>query len=349
MDFHHRLTACPSLKYTNAAYYKGGLVDAVATIKVTPMKNRTPGANWGNENYGNIKYYPIIQISDVLYRGWNWQNVDEINVDLQLIDKNSGQPIDFNAGAFGDFSATYYTINSLNEASIQGDGEYPAAAYGPEYVFPKADTVSNVYVIPSSHIKTSYNGGPGVQYAYNGGSDYWDGDDPSHPNWSQNSVLFTTSNTNHLNFTMGNLARHPQDQRVPRTNFVWTSISTQSFTNYYVEYIDIPVEKKWSDGQYNDHGDDAIDVELYYEYYKNGQRFEKKVSKKTLNKSANWKGTFFQQPNIESLRKLIAKQQNVSQWAITGVKYFILIKDTEGEPRCLSDWCTIKSHNLSFI
>lgn len=298
------------IKYTNAAYYDGELVDAIAVIKITPFKNRTEGASWSNGDYTNNTYYPLVQISDLLYRGWNWQNVNEINVDLQLFKKGSSSPIQFSEGNFGDMEATYYTVNSLNPTSIQGEGENPAATYGPEYVLPKKGTYSGAYVIPSSHIVTSYGGDTsmGTQYAYNGGSSYWDGDDPSHHNWSQNSVLFTTKATTHLNFTMGNLSRDPQQQSVKRTNFVWTSISTQSFTNSYVKYIDIPVEKKW---QGPGAGDDVstVTVKLYAKYKLNYQDKEYEFRNLTLTKDSNgnWKGKFIGVPDLPSLKKLLEK------------------------------------------
>lgn len=305
------------VKYTNAAIYKGEVVDAIAMIKITPMKNRNPNVTNKEQakDYGHSPYHPMIQISDSLYHGWCWQNVEKININLEFY-KKSGDKISFPSGNFKSEDAVYYTINSLNEANVQWDG----AALGPEYVLPEKGTVSNAYVIPNSNIVTEYNGGwgTGIQYAYNGGTNEWKGDNPTHPEWSKNSVMFTTEEIDYLNFTLGNLERDPITQQVKRTNFVWASISTQSFTGQKVEYIDLPVSKVW------DHGDidfDKITVRLYKSYCKDG--IEQKEEYRVLNilKSDNWKGLFHRIPNLLSLQKLIEKAHPSSE--ITDVKYLI--------------------------
>lgn len=323
------------VKYTNAAYYNGKLVDAVATIKVTPSKNRTPGASWAKPNYSNkdnwnddwsrSSYYPTIQLSDILYQGWCWQNVKEINIDLQFFNKNDNNPIQFNSGKFGDNEATYYTINSLNPIRTQRNGENPPTAYGPEYVLPDSNTINKAYVIPGSHIVTSYDGGSpktGIQYAYNGGKAPWgdnygtnfgdEQDYPHHPDWSYNSVLFTTSNTDRMNFTMGNLERDPKvdyvappdhpeyttSQDVKRTNFVWTSMSTQAFRNPTVELKNIPVEKNWKDSS----GDlQSVRVMLYAQWIQNGVNHKRLIQSILLTEDKDWKGEFKNIPTESSM------------------------------------------------
>ncbi|MDO5027576.1 MAG: VWA domain-containing protein, partial [Tissierellia bacterium] len=308
------------VKYTNAAYYKNELVDAEATIRITPMKNRSEGTYY-NSTYGNQSYYPIIQFSHNLYKGWAWQNVREINVDLVFRRKN-GEDIRFESSTFDGEKASYFTINSLNEAQEQGTGRPGVGihSFGPEYVRPDDSTITGAYVIPGSNIQTSYYGGEmaGTQNAYNGGTGTWNGDDPSHPNWSQNSVLFTIADTNRLNFTMGNLMRDPEPNNVPRTSFVWTSMSTQSFANYYVDYKDIEINKTWSDGGEN-HG--PIKVNLLKNYkvkisYPRSTwgREEKIIEVKNLladmveiSNETNWKSGFYRIPDEASQNKLIRK------------------------------------------
>lgn len=304
------------VKYTNAAYYKNEIVDAEATIKITPMKNRNENS-YNDKGYGNHPYYPIIQISHNLYKGWCWQNVREINVDLVFKRKN-GEVIKFDSSTFGSENATYFTINSLNEATEFRGGS--VHSIGSEYVKPDESTITGAYVIPGSNIQTSYYGGSssGTQYAYNGGTNKWDGDDPSRPDWSKNSVLFTTANTTRLNFTMGNLMRDPEWEYVPRTNFVWTSMSTQSFANYYVNYKDIEVIKSWIDG---DEEHDPIKVNLFKNYkvrikfYNNWYQQETRdIEIKNLltdsieiSSTNNWKSGFYRIPDEESQTKLIKR------------------------------------------
>ncbi|XBG86670.1 hypothetical protein V4S32_03410 [Enterococcus cecorum] len=170
------------MKYSNAAYYDGELVDAVALIKITPFKNRTFDPN--NSNYQYIAtpnytlsnpmnnwamtkqpFYPTIQLSQLLYRGWVWQNVKEFQVDLQFYQK-SGELINFEKGTMEDKKATYYTINSLNPEGKDVE-EYNkftrSPVHGPEFVYPY--DISNAYKIVNSNIQTSYNGGTYAWYA----------------------------------------------------------------------------------------------------------------------------------------------------------------------------------------
>lgn len=303
------------VRYYDAAYYDGKLVDAIATIKVTPYKNRTPNSG-DQSSYSTQPYYPIIQISDILFGGWTWQNVNKFNVDLKFVPRggNESQAIKFPEGDLASKSAAYYTINSLDPLRTEGNWDRPQAVYGPESVKPADGTTSGAYVVPGTNIVTSYNGGPnGVQTAYNGGSTPWgtaagrkeEDDVPGKPNWSKNSVLFTTAATDHINVTLGNLERNPQYQKVPRTNYVWATISTEAFTNNIVKYIDIPIQKNWSDSDPT-HAD--VEVELYATWNSNnGQAQETSIQIQTLGKDNNWQTVFKQVPDQESLVKLIKK------------------------------------------
>lgn len=233
------------VRYTDAAYFDGQLVDAIATITVTPYKNRTQGASWANANYGNVVYYPTIQISDVLYGGFVWQNVNDFHINLQFVPKggDESQAITLSTGnGWDDSTVTYYTVNSLDPASETykpyGGNENPGAVYGPESALPEDGTVSGAYVVEGTNIVTSYDGGPsGIQYAYNGGTTPWgtansysDQDKPGHPDWSNNSVLFIVApGADRISVRLGNLERSPEQQEVPRTNYVWATISTASF------------------------------------------------------------------------------------------------------------------------
>lgn len=135
------------VKYTDATYYDGELVDAEAIIKVTPFKTRTNRSRWspnggynywGNKTYAdkdNDKpiYYPTIQISGLLHGGWVRQNVDEFNVDISFYRKGSTTPITLK-GTFNDEEATYYTINSLNPEYNYTDGTMVLNMYFPKMV-----------------------------------------------------------------------------------------------------------------------------------------------------------------------------------------------------------------------
>lgn len=305
------------VKYKSAALFHGRAVDAVATIKVTPMKNRTPGLGWASNDYGYSSYNPMIQFSDTLYRGWCWQNVKEINVDLQFFEKNSETPITFPSGTFQSEDAIYYTVNSLNPGQTSSDGHW----IGPEYVVPQDGTVNGAYIVPGSHIESSYDGGPdGIQYAYNGAMTDWDGDDPSHENWSLNSVMFTTAETNRFNFTMGNLEREPENTNVERTEFVWASISSQSFKNTYVTYKEVPLQKLWSE---EDPAVDEVKITIYRSYKVNDEPREEEYRSLKLMRSRNWKGQFNRIPDKASLKKILEKREEYENAVITDVKYVI--------------------------
>lgn len=337
------------VRYTDAAYYDGQLVDAEATIKVTPFKNRTDRSQqhqnggygyWGNTTYAdNLNdrpiYYPTIQISGLLWGGWVWQNVKEFDVDLSFFAKGSSTPITLKGGLFTDTEATFYTINSLNPQYNYGDG----AAHGPEYVLPKPGTYAGAYKTSNSNISEIYKGDDNAQgqeysqYAYNGGdTNRWsDDDDHSYsPNWSKNSAMFTTTDTTRLSFTMGNLMRKPgkrpldfpslewdkHPSTVYRTNYIWTTISTTSFTNNKVTNKDIFVKKDWVG--YNNPQNNII-IELWATWKQNGVQKEEFRQQQTLGPTNNWQSQFKQVPDEASMLKIIQKQHPGQ--TITDFKY----------------------------
>ena len=192
------------VEYTNVGYYNGRLINAIATIKVTPSKNRNPSNVWysgdynetNNRGYSGV-YNPMIQLSASLYRGWVWQNVEKFHINIQFYytsDTNK-TPIQMNAPDdpynnkdFGtSMYTTFYTINSLNPSRNtywERRGENPERYIGAEYVLPTQD-IKKAYVMAdyedpdlqetlSSNIRTSFNGWTDsnrteLQYAYNGG------------------------------------------------------------------------------------------------------------------------------------------------------------------------------------
>ncbi|MYN69731.1 SpaH/EbpB family LPXTG-anchored major pilin [Streptococcus suis] len=318
------------VKYTDAAYYDGELVDAYATIKVTPFKTRTNrselspdgGYNyWRNKTYAdqdNNKpiYYPTIQISGLLYGGWVRQNVDEFNVDLSFYRKGSNTPITLKGGTFNDEEATYYTINSLNPEYNYTDG----AAHGPEYVLPENGTITAPYTVQNSNIRTSYDGDDALQYAYHGGINFWgnNGEDtPKSPLWNLNSVMFTTTDTTQIKMTLGALDRKPgkhalnnpavnswDASKVYRSNYIWSTINTDAFTSNQVTYKNIHVRKNWI-GQANP--TNAVTIELRATWKQDGVQKESFRQRQTLSTSNNWQASFIQVPDEASMSKIIQK------------------------------------------
>lgn len=318
------------VRYTDAAYYDGELVDAEAVIKVTPFKTRTNRSRlspnggygyWGNKTYAdndNNKpiYYPTIQISGLLYGGWVRQNVDEFNVDLSFYRKGSNTPITLKGGTFNDEEATYYTINSLNPEYNYTDG----AAHGPEYVLPENGTVTAPYTVHNSNIRTSYDGADAMQYAYHGGVNFWgnNGEDtPTSPLWNLNSVMFTTTDTTKIKMTLGDLDRKPgkhalnnpavnswDASTVYRSNYIWSTINTDAFTNNQVTYKNINVRKNWI-GQVNP--TNAVTIELWATWKQNGVQKESFRQRQTLSTSNNWQASFIQVPNETSMENIIRK------------------------------------------
>ena len=318
------------VKYTDAAYYDGELVDAYATIKVTPFKTRTNRSQWsqkdgysywGNKTYAdndNNKpiYYPTIQISGLLYGGWVRQNVDEFNVDISFYQKGSTTPIPLKGGTFNDEEATYYTINSLNPESNYTDG----AANGPEYVLPENGTITAPYTVQNSNIGTSYDGDDAPQYAYHGGINLWGNngeDNPTSPLWNLNSVMFTTTDTTKIKMTLGGLDRKPgkhalnnphvdsgNASTVYRSNYIWSTISTDAFNSNQVTYKNINVRKNWI-GQANP--TNAVTIELWATWKQNGVQKESFRQRQTLSTSNNWQNSFIQVPDEASMLEIIKK------------------------------------------
>ncbi|NQM56029.1 SpaH/EbpB family LPXTG-anchored major pilin [Streptococcus suis] len=334
------------VKYTDAAYYDGELVDAEAIIKVTPFKTRTNRSQWspnggynywGNKTYAdndNNKpiYYPTIQISGLLYGGWVWQNVDEFNVDLSFYRKGSKNPITLKGGTFNDEEATYYTINSLNPEYNYTDG----AAHGPEYVLPENSTVTAPYTVQNSNIRTSYDGADAMQYAYHGGINFWgnnEEDKPTSPLWNLNSVMFTTTDTTKIKMTLGDLDRKPgkhalnnpavnsgDASTVYRSNYIWSTINTDAFTSNQVTYKNINVRKNWI-GQANP--TNAVTIELRATWKQNGVQKESLRQRQTLSTSNKWQASFIQVPDEASMLKIIQKivQKKNPGAKITDFKY----------------------------
>lgn len=324
-----RMTA--TFRYTNAAYYEGRLVDAVATIRVTPQKNRS--GQWGdynrNADYDRVPYYPSIQVGATLFSGWAWQNVNEFQIDIQFYKKGSSTPINFTAGQYSDMEATYYTINSLNPEGQYNNGT--DSWHGPEYVLPTNGTVAAAYKYSRSNITTRYTGdwANQNQYAYNGGTGAWGGtqDYQTSPDWSMNSVLFTTANTSHITLTLGNLSRPSKDggnrgQNGKRTNYMWATISTDAFTNTYVNYKKVGVRKEWRG---LDNPKAPIKIELWATWKQNGTANKQLIQTQELSETNNWQADFTEVPDEESMQKIIEKQHKGMK--ITDFKYETVEKD----------------------
>lgn len=299
-----------TLQYTNAGYYKGKLIDATAEISITPSKNNNETSvnnSLKDGGYCGI-YQPMFQASGSLYRGWVWQNVEQFHVKLTFYEKDSDDPIVLGTGGSDDsqskdaMNADYYVINSLDP----GDQE---RFIGPEYVLP-TQGIKNAYKVYrysvqdaefSSNISSSYkqeNTSPTspTQNAYNGGMTAWPGeyDVPGSDGWAQNSVMIMPIQTDHLEFTMGNMEYIPTEGNTQRTNLMWASISTTPYTKEY-QPINIDVEKTWqgiTDLEYIE----SIDLELYGEYVDDaGKTVELDLDRQitiTPDQDGNWKGTF---------------------------------------------------------
>lgn len=225
--------------------------------------------------------------------------------------------------------ATYYTINSLNPEGKDVE-EYNkftrSPVHGPEFVYPY--DISNAYKIVNSNIQTSYNGGTyaGTQHGYNGGSAPWGGTDDvlGSPTFSKNSVTMTTSNTSHIKMTLGNmledaLGAKNNGQDVMRTNYMWATISTDAFTNNIVDYIDIPVQKKWV-GTIPDLPD-GIPVQIISQWLQDGKLMQEVEQTQYLTKENNWQVVFKQLPTEEDMIQILKKQ--ASGATITDFKYSV--------------------------
>lgn len=325
-----------TLRYTNAAYYKGELVDATAVITVTPSKNRNPECywyNWGDWGVGYFGiYHPMIQASGCLYRGWVWQNVEEFHVELTFYDK-SGAPIALGGEnktdmQYADMYADYYVINSLNPEEdtmdVNGSYENPARFEGPEYVLPTQE-ILHAYVVKGydkngTHYETNIsrtytsiadeNGNEYTQYAYNGGKNIWNDDDDSADGWAQNSVMIIPKRTETLKFSLGNMERKPWYNNngysnasyggmTQATGIMWASISTDPFTNKR-QPIDIDVTKEWEGLTSSEKSlIRSVDLQLWGEYTNtNSDSAEELIDEITITSDNDWKGTFSQVPGL---------------------------------------------------
>lgn len=309
-----------TLRYTNAGYYKGELIDAEAEISITPSKNKNKTSNDSPLDGGGYCgiYYPMFQASGSLYRGWVWQNVEQFHVDLTFYEKGSSTPIKLgrsNVSSPGEnqsiaaMNADYYVINSLNPASVTSEDGKPTVYVGPEYVLPTYD-IANAYKAYKvgqytgsdgntylSNIQEQYNDpGQATQYAYNGGTNPWNSDNGSEPGWAQNSVMIMlTAETTTLGFTMGNMSRIPPSEdttATQATNLMWASISTTPYTKEY-QPINIDVEKTWQ-GITELTNIKSIDLKLYGEYSNDqNETVELDLDRQiTITPDGNWKGTF---------------------------------------------------------
>lgn len=312
------------LRYTNAGYYKGELIDAEAEIRITPSKNKNQTSNEEQLEVGGYCgiYYPMFQASGSLYRGWVWQNVEQFHVDLTFYEKGSNTPIELgstnasSAGPAGEdvsqsnkaMNADYYVINSLNPASVTSEDGKPKVYVGPEYVLPTHD-IANAYKVGeytgsdgdtySSNIQEQYDdSGQAIQHAYNGGTNEWNSDNGNEPGWAQNSVMIMPkARTTTLGFTMGNMSRKPPSTEIAATqatNLMWASISTTPYTKEY-QPINIDVEKTWQ-GITDLTDIKSIDLKLYGEY-SDGENKTVKLDLDrqitiTPDQDGNWKGTF---------------------------------------------------------
>lgn len=309
-----------TLRYTNAGYYKGELIDAKAVISITPSKNKNRTSNNDPLNEGGYCgiYYPMFQASGSLYRGWVWQNVEQFHVELTFYEKGSDTPIALGSSnassteenqSIDAMNADYYVINSLNPESQIETNEKPTVYVGPEYVLPTHD-IANAYKVGtytgsegtsySSNIQEQYDDDSEqpIQYAYNGGTTEWlaENDEPGEDGWAQNSVMIMPeAGTKTLGFTLGNMSRIPPSgdaTATQATNLMWASISTTPYTKEY-QPINIDVEKTWQ-GITDLTDIQSIDLELYGEYVDDdGKTVELDLDRQiTITKEGNWKGTF---------------------------------------------------------
>ena len=230
------------LKYLNVGYYKGKKINAIATLRIIPSKNRNRSASWNDEeweyNYRGT-YHPMLQISHSLYRGWVWQNVKNIKIDIQFY-YSSQEPggkdvptgfIELAANnnkteGYNALYADYYVFNSLNPRRDTTEYNERYAHYiGPEFVLPN-QKINNAYIVGeytvdgenySSNINSDYSYAEDdtekkniqTQYAYNGGTNAWasQNDHIGADGFAQNSVLVMPAASSRLSFTMGHMYR----------------------------------------------------------------------------------------------------------------------------------------------
>lgn len=319
------------LLYTNAGYYKGELVNAVAKISVTPSKNRNPSSRYNSNGYAGV-YNPMIQVSGSLYRGWVWQNVEQFHVDLSfyyadeeirdenkiLIGAENSNDMNYNS-----MFADYYTINSLNPIEDTTSWESPPRYIGPEYVLPTQE-ITHAYIVDTfeveevdytSNIRKEYvtnnsgtEGDTYTQVAYNGGTNEWGGagvDEIDAPRFAQNSVMIIPKQTPTLSFTMGKMERKPwynggegRNNLTQATNMMWATISTRPFTQTRVP-VNINFTKNWGNMTETELNKVlSVDFELWLESENNPPEKLRKITI-TKNENNEWKGTFELVPDLK--------------------------------------------------
>lgn len=343
-------TMTVSVKYTNVGYYKGRLINAYATIKITPSKNRNSSAPWDNDNFsyrGN--YQPMIQLSNCLYRGWVWQNVREFHVDLSFAysDDEKQQKIKLVGAAnqknqnYNAMDATYYVINSLNPTIDTSSWETNPHYTGPEYILPTQDDgIANAYIVDrydkngevyTSNIQTSYTVKNQTLYAYNGGTNVWDekNDAIGADGFAENSVMIMPNACYSLSFTLGQLDREPSNEGYNNSKMhsssMWSSISTTPFSTER-QPIHIDYTKQWKGITTQERNKiHYLTVELYLEgtVVETGEKYQELLRTDTI-KQVNglWNGSFRSLPLLD-----YAEDENGA--AIINKRY--VIKETKIE------------------
>ena len=344
------------LEYTNVGYYKGRKISAFATIRVTPSKNRNETNSWDegdnvNDAAYDGTYYPMIQVSKSLYRGWVWQNVKYFNVDLEFFyaDDANKEIIPLaqnNDGSLGydALYADYYVINSLNATTDScADGEKYPHYIGPEYVLPE-QPVSNVYIVDAyknsndveltSNIKKAYQNHEDepTSYGYNGGTnEEWVDDDQTKDGWAQNSVMIMPKASTSFNFTLGQLPREPyneigagENSSKRHTSSMWATISTSPFTKERTP-INIVVSKEWDCDSAKYANVESVTCTLYRKHISTDENGEqvvelKKVQSVDLTYSDGWKSQFSTIAKLDEGYSYIVKE-TVNYTTESGNKY----------------------------
>lgn len=153
----------------------------------------------------------------------------------------------------------------------------------------------------------------------------WDGNDvPGAEGWNLNLVMFTTTNTSQISFTLGTLHRDPIDQDVPRTTFMWASFSAESFDSYNVSYSDIPISKIWSDGIEN-HSTDSVTIDLYRqwttgEWSDESLIQEEKVRTALLDNATGWGYIFKDLISVEDAALKLGVSENQVRYIVREIQ-----------------------------
>ena len=138
------------------------------------------------------------------------------------------------------------------------------------------------------------------------------------------AYTMTTSNTSHIKMTLGNMLKdalgdNNNGQNVMRTNYMWATISTDAFTNNIVDYIDIPVQKKWV-GTIPDLPN-GIPVQIIGQWLQDGKLMQEVEQTQYLTKENDWQVVFKQLPREKDMIKILKKQ--ASGATITDFKYSV--------------------------